>query len=234
VKGADGFSGKERLSADDHRGDRQGGIGPGVGLSFLQARHPGMRAEWFDLPGLNSPARHDSLMSGPEGRKERFDSPWNTSRYRKGLRPCDVCCRRAWPGRKMAVRESHGARAAGSISGLFSTHYTVTSPSVCQHISKDRTLLREKRKYVLTDRFGSAILIGGSAGNLSGQRENTPFCHIQMADLSGWGRHCRAMALGCSRLASFPRPFQRINFSTSTLTWHAGAVASGSAEQPAR
>jgi len=52
LKGADGFSGKERLSADDHRCDRQGGIGPGVGLSFLHARHPGMRAEWFDPPGL--------------------------------------------------------------------------------------------------------------------------------------------------------------------------------------
>jgi len=49
-----------------------------------------MRAEWFDLPGLNPPARHDSLMSGPEGRKERFDLPWNTSRYRKGSHPCAV------------------------------------------------------------------------------------------------------------------------------------------------
>ena len=122
MKGADGISAKERLSADDHRGDRQGGIGPGVGLSFLQARHPGMRAEWFDLPGLNYPARHDSLMSGPEGRKERFDSPWNTSRYRKGSHPGDFCCRRrAWPGRDVAVCESHEARAAGSTSGLFST-----------------------------------------------------------------------------------------------------------------
>jgi hypothetical protein len=36
------------------------------------------------------------------------------------------------------------------------------------NISKDRTFLCKKRKYLLTHRFGSAILIGGRAGNLSG------------------------------------------------------------------
>jgi len=52
-EGADGFSGKERIPAVDRHGNRQGGIGPGVGLSLLQARHPGgMRAEWFDRPGV--------------------------------------------------------------------------------------------------------------------------------------------------------------------------------------
>lgn len=38
--------------ADDHRGDRQGGIGlESVHRSFMQGIR-GMRAEWFDMPGL--------------------------------------------------------------------------------------------------------------------------------------------------------------------------------------
>jgi hypothetical protein len=194
LKGADGISVKERLSADDHRGDRQGGIGPGVGLSLLQARHPGMRAEWFDLPGLNSPARHDSLMSGPEGRKERFDLPWNTSRYRKDSLPCAVCFRRARPGRELAFAKVVRPAPQGASPDCFRRVNLSRRLPFVNNISKDRTFLRKKKKYVLTNGDGSVILIGGCEGNLSRRRRKAPFCLILIADLSERNRHCRAMA----------------------------------------
>ena len=116
-------------------------------------------------------------------------------------------------------------------------------------ISKDRTYLRRKRKFLLTNRFGSAILIGGRAVNLSGRRENAPFCHILIADLSERNRHCRATGgeevVKLRSWESLKRPRRTYivvfpNFVTSELPsfllceWPAASGASGSAERPGR
>ena len=70
--------------------------------------------------GDEIPARHDSLMSGPEGRIERFCSPWNSSRYRKVCPPA-LSLSAGMARKEMAVRENHETRISGGASGLFST-----------------------------------------------------------------------------------------------------------------
>jgi hypothetical protein len=59
-------------------------------------------------------------MNGPEGQKERFDSPWLHLAIPEEFDPRVICrCLRAWPGREMAELKVTGPRSADRIRIVF-------------------------------------------------------------------------------------------------------------------
>ena len=175
MKGADGFSVKERIMAVDHRNDRQGGIGPGVGRSFPQARHPGMRAERFDLPGPKCPARHNSPMSGPEGRKERFCTPWNTSRYRFASQRCLLSSAgMAWK-EKGSLGKSCGPRRCQQIRDCFRRVIVPRRLPYVNSIARIVPSAGKKKRKIQPPKYCVIFIIGAFSRNLICQQENTTF-----------------------------------------------------------
>jgi hypothetical protein len=116
------------------------------------------------LPG----ARHDSPMSGPEGRKERFDTAWNTSRDRKVRLPA------------MSVDGGHGPEGKWPFAKVMRPAPQEALPDSFQRVnlsrrlpfvnikSKDCTSRCKKGEYFLTPRYSSSFSHRQPGDNLDG------------------------------------------------------------------